>query len=264
MAPGSTKRLDKLSQIVAAIGDDPALAFWKGADQPNYHGPDHPKKGRRILAAYNALMQLDQGRHPLVTIEAGIDKDPPAWVGTQGVDVNPVHGATQTHCRTSAATPAASTRRSSRSASATASRHRGTDGSVRLPNRDQLRFMAYDAIINGARALNFYGMDKPSCWTKRDRRLGWQWSEWNRAVGPVVAELSHGWIATALTATQSPQPTVGRGVETTTRLVGDRMIVIAAHPSAKATTTTIRFPDGSSRRDRFAPWSVHTYRRVIR
>jgi hypothetical protein len=37
-------------------------------------------------------------------------------------------------------------------------------GNIALPTREQQRFMIYDAILNGARALAFYGGQNSKCW----------------------------------------------------------------------------------------------------
>jgi hypothetical protein len=58
-----------------------------------------------------------------------------------------------------------------------------------LPTRLQERYMIYDAIINGARGLAFFGGDVPGCWNARDRALGWNWTFWNRTLAPLIEEI---------------------------------------------------------------------------
>ena len=63
-------------------------------------------------------------------------------------------------------------------------------GNVQLPTREQQRFMVYDAILNGARALAFYGGQNPKCWGQLDAAGGWNWTYWERVLEPLVREIS--------------------------------------------------------------------------
>jgi hypothetical protein len=65
-------------------------------------------------------------------------------------------------------------------------------GGVALPTREQQRFMIYDAIINGARALAFYGGQNPKCWGRLDAAGGWNWTYWERVLEPLVREIGAG------------------------------------------------------------------------
>jgi len=62
-------------------------------------------------------------------------------------------------------------------------------GGVTLPTRDQMRFMIYDAILSGARALAFYGGQNPKCWGPLDAAGGWNWTFWERVLEPLVREI---------------------------------------------------------------------------
>ena len=46
-----------------------------------------------------------------------------------------------------------------------------SSGRFVLPTFAQERYMLYDAILNGARSLAFYGGNNPNCWTASDRRV---------------------------------------------------------------------------------------------
>jgi hypothetical protein len=65
-------------------------------------------------------------------------------------------------------------------------------GGVALPTREQQRFMIYDAIVNGARALAFYGGQNPKCWGQLDAAGGWNWTYWERVLEPLVREIGAG------------------------------------------------------------------------
>lgn len=66
---------------------------------------------------------------------------------------------------------------------------RGT-GAFVLPTFAQERYMVYDAIINGARGLGFYGGNNPHCWTTLDRRYQWNWTFWNQTLQPLIEQIS--------------------------------------------------------------------------
>ena len=52
--------------------------------------------------------------------------------------------------------------------------------------------MIYDAIVNGARGLVFYGGQIAKCHSRSDRARGWNWTFWRRALRPLVRELGVG------------------------------------------------------------------------
>ena len=63
-------------------------------------------------------------------------------------------------------------------------------GAYVLPTYTQTRFMAWDAIINGARGLTFFGTDHQNCMSAADHGpAGFNWTWWNTAGQRVVAEL---------------------------------------------------------------------------
>src|SRR5918994_1427007 len=47
-----------------------------------------------------------------------------------------------------------------------------------------------DAILNGARAIAFYGGQNPKCWGQLDAAGGWNWTYWERVLEPLVREIS--------------------------------------------------------------------------
>ena len=49
--------------------------------------------------------------------------------------------------------------------------------------------MTYQAIINGARGLIFFGGHIPKAMTAGDAMLGWNWRFWQRVLRPVIEEI---------------------------------------------------------------------------
>ena len=154
-------------------------------------------------------------------------------------------------------------------------------GNFALPTFAQERFMAYDAIINGARALAFYGANNPKCWTAADAVQGWNWTFWERVLEPLVREIgAQSPLAPALVRPASTRWL--RSSDPTTQAIlrvggGREVWVIAARSGRRARTSRSaacrvgRRGRRSIRRrsidvsegvltDRFDRWAVHVYR----
>ena len=65
-----------------------------------------------------------------------------------------------------------------------------SSGHFVLPTFAQERYMLYDAILNGARSIAFYGGNNPNCWTASDSQYGWNWSFWNSVLKPLLGEIN--------------------------------------------------------------------------
>jgi hypothetical protein len=155
-------------------------------------------------------------------------------------------------------------------------------GNVALPTFEQERFMAYDAIVNGARALAFYGGHNPKCWSALDAAGGWNWTFWERVLEPLVRDIGAGSpLAPALVNAGSTRqlatsdPTVqaisrrGRDGETwviaTSKLEASGPVTISGLPAAASSASvytesrSVPVANGSLT-DTFDRWSVHVYR----
>jgi hypothetical protein len=156
------------------------------------------------------------------------------------------------------------------------------NGNFLLPTRREERFMVYDAILNGARSLAFYGGHSPLCWSALDRIYGWNWTFWNDVLAGLIREISASSpIAPALV---SPGSTQGLASDDPTvqvisrRGAGRDLWVIAARSGRGTREVTIgglpagvREADvyterrtvsaaGGSFADNFDRWDVHVYR----
>jgi hypothetical protein len=145
--------------------------------------------------------------------------------------------------------------------------------------------MVYDAIINGARGISFFGGNNPHCWTRTDRRYGWNWTFWNRALDPLIEQIGpRSALRPALDAAASNEPlaTNDPGTEAISRTArtrsGQQLWVIAARSTPGAERVTIPgLPasvksaavygerrsvhlSGGNLKDRFRQWQVHIYR----
>jgi hypothetical protein len=155
-------------------------------------------------------------------------------------------------------------------------------GNVALPTREQERFMIYDAILNGARALAFFGGQNPKCWGQLDAAGGWNWTFWERVLEPLVREIgARSPIAPALVNPASTRvlETSDPSVQAISRLgAGGDLWVIAARSGEGSEAVTIGgLPEwasnaevyaegrsltasGGGLTDSFDRWGVHVYR----
>jgi len=76
-----------------------------------------------------------------------------------------------------------------------------------FPTFTQSRFMAYEAIANGARGLMFFGGNIAATLNSVDAPLGWNWTFWTNVLRRVVRELGdRSLLANALVAPASTLP----------------------------------------------------------
>jgi hypothetical protein len=153
---------------------------------------------------------------------------------------------------------------------------------LRFPTFPEQRFMTYQAIINGARGITYFGGGITNAMNERDRKLGWNWTFWERVLRPVVEEIgTKSPLYPALVAGDSKLP-VGadeNSIEFCVREVGSEVFVLACKRGGSTTYATFSgLPDNvtegevlfeSPRRvkakagqfiDWFAPYEVHVYR----
>lgn len=154
---------------------------------------------------------------------------------------------------------------------------------LRFPTFPEERFMTYEAIINGARGLIYFGGNNEKAMTAGDKALGWNWTFWNRVLRPVIEEIgTKSPLYPALIASNSHLPlrvTPNRGIEFCSREVGSDLFLLACKKEGpdveveftglpeKAgvaevlyeTPRTIEAKNGKFK-DWFAPFTVHIYR----
>ena len=154
---------------------------------------------------------------------------------------------------------------------------------LRFPTFPEERFMTYEAIINGARGLIYFGGNIESSLSEADEKLGWNWTFWKRVLRPVIEEIgAKGPLYPALVAADSTQAikvNVPKEIEFCVRENGNDLFILAcknAGATAKAEFTglpasatkgevmfesprTLQAKDGKFS-DWFAPFEVHVYR----
>ena len=90
--------------------------------------------------------------------------------------------------------------------------------------------MAYEAIINGARGLVFFGGGIKVDLNERDSQFGWNWTFWERVLQPLLEEVGNNSpLEPALVAANSKLPikVKGEGIEYCAREVGADLYILA-------------------------------------
>jgi hypothetical protein len=154
---------------------------------------------------------------------------------------------------------------------------------LRFPTFFQQRYMAYAAIINGARGINYQGGALPMTLNERDAKLGWNWTFWKHVMRPVVEELcDKSPLHPALLAPDSKLPIKIDGatnVELCVREVGSDLFILAAQREGEIQKVKFTGLPGSDQKvqvlfeqprtidisagsfeDWFRPNDVHVYR----
>ncbi len=178
---GAEKKRKELEDLVAAAGEHPALLLWESIDEPAWGS----QSAEGLYEGYKFLRALDQ-HHPIWTNHA-----PRNFISTlayynratdmAGCDIYPVPEP-QSHSNLPNRTIHATGDETDKSLAtvngqkpvimvlqgfgwAELSRQAGKKPNAVMPTFAESRFMAYDAIVHGARAINYWGTaytEKPS------------------------------------------------------------------------------------------------------
>jgi hypothetical protein len=301
IAPGGDD--SGLRRVVEALRGHRALRAWKGHDEPR--NPFHPERSvppANLARGHRVVAALDPD-HPVVIIQAprgdvaGLVPYRPAFdIG--GVDIYPlayppgIHSDIPNHeisvvgDVTQWIRAAAGTKTVWVTLQIAWSGVLPPDHVPRFPSNHELRFMAYQAITNGARGLAFFGGHLAQVMSPHDAAAGWNWTFWRESLQSVVEELSSSALGPALVAPRGPavrtQPHAAE-VEIATRQTADFVYVlvvrrggttsqvgIAGLPArARAAQVLFEYAQGEFRtvpvaggalRDWFAPYDARVYR----
>lgn len=142
--------------------------------------------------------------------------------------------------------------------------------------------MIYDAIVNGARNLAFYGGNNANCWNATDAASGWSWTFWNNTLKALIQEINASSpLAPALVNPGTTQ-TLGASDSTTEAIsrqgssASDLWVIAARSGTGSQTVTISGLPAGvtsgsvytenrsvsvsnGSFTDTFDRWGVHVY-----
>jgi hypothetical protein len=264
-----------LDRIVNTLKGHPGLGAWKGADEPA-HG-HVPAAG--CIAVHNHLRSVDPD-HPVVLIEAPRGPSPSpqrhdtpltvaavapysAACDVHGIDIYPVSKPPGLHAggppvNTDISVVGDMTRliaRATRRRAIWTTLQVAWSGSIPphpivFPTLPQERFMAYDAVVAGARGLFFFGGQIPQGMTAADRRRGWNWTFWTRVLRPLLEELTDAAHTAALTAPLSSHRVTANAadLEVSTREAAGSLYVIAVRrsPTARGVIRFSGLPAGAA------------------
>jgi hypothetical protein len=282
-----------LQEVLTTLKDQPGMGLWKGADEPWWNN----ESAGSLQHVWEMAHAIDPV-HPITVIEAprgtATDLGPySAVTDVHGIDIYPVaygvpdpnlHQVGQWAHTIEAVTPDQSIIMALQICFSGSVDPSGSGAFVEA-TRAQERYMIYDAIINGARGLSFFGGTVQTCWNASDRQLGWNWTYWNDVLRDLVREIgpSSELYPALLT------PGTGLGLRTSDSSTGvmsrqvrdpvtgqNHIWVFAAHSGAAATVTIDHLPSdvaggtvyGEGRQisasagafqDSFERWGVHVY-----
>jgi hypothetical protein len=181
----------ELAQVAATVGTDAGLGLWRGDGEPQWHGTDPTIVASRAMDAHLwAMTEAPRGTvaqlaaySPYTDIHA-VDIFPVKY-GRAHPDLHQVGLWTAT---IRAATPSKAIWTILQACSASSQATVGSGGAYVLPTLKQSRFMAFDAIANGARGLEWFGVDHAYCMNPADAAAGFNYTFMHR-ISPLLAQL---------------------------------------------------------------------------
>ncbi len=243
--PGEQAKIAELRRVVTKYRNNPAIVFWLALDEPQWGRV--PPEDLRIF--YQTVHELDPNhpvwlnQAPRGTVEQLRLYNPVQDIG--GMDIYPVGYPPGGH--SAIANKALSVTGDYTKIIGEATNHEKPllmylqicwsgvtkpGKTLRFPTFPDERYMSYQAIIDGARGLVYFGGGVQACWNDNDTAYGWNWTFYNRVLRPVLEELRpDGPLYPALAAPNSKLPVRvegARDVEYTVREAGDFIYILAA------------------------------------
>ena len=265
--PSASEQL--LTSLVEELKDHPALGAWKGLDEPANPNRSARVPAARLERAYRRLKAVDR-THPVVITQApvgalarltpyrpafditGADIYPVSYppgkhAGRRARDISVVGDITKKMVQAAGRKPVWMTLQIAWSGVIPTQQH--PNNIPRFPTLQQERFMAYQAIVHGARGLSFFGGHLTQIARPADAELGWNWTFWNQVLRPLLTELTSDSVAPALIAPNARRgvKTRAAGVEIATREDANFLYVIAVRRSSG--TSQVSFTGLPSKRN---------------
>jgi hypothetical protein len=309
-ASPNTLKEQRIREVVAALEGDwsaSALGMWKGADEPFWGGRPPSmlwfayclgtSRGEASWCANETPADED---HLWVTIQAprgnaedlepytdvtdihGVDHYPVTWAEQADPALHEIGTWTDT---IASVTPSGAVWTTLQICASGSSNPDNLEQYV-VPTPRQERYMIYDAIINGARSLAFYGGNIFRCWNDQDEELGWNWWFWENVLEDLVGEINAASpIAPALVNPGTTQALPAN--DATTQVImrhgtspSDLWVIAARHGAGSEPVTISGLPasvesgtvytegrsiavQNGSFTDTFARWDVHVYRFTV-
>jgi hypothetical protein len=191
-----------LRKVVGAFKDHPGMGVWKGADEPEWGKLPVPPlvRAREIIRGLDTNHPVAVTHAPRGTVETLRPYNASADI--TGADIYPVGYPPGGHSL-------GTNKNISMVGDYTRTMMEVADGkmpvwmilqiawsgvikpgkTLRFPTFAEERFMVYQAIINGARGLIFFGGHLEKALSAEDRPRGWNWGFWNRVLRPLIEEI---------------------------------------------------------------------------
>lgn len=202
-AASDAAKTKELRRVVAKYAGHPGLGFWKGTDEPQWGKVAAPL----CQTFYDIVHEIDR-RHPVWitqaprgTIDALKEYDRTYDVGA--IDIYPVGYPPGLHSHLPNKNLSVVGDYAAWMREITAGKKpffmvlqicwsgvAKPDKTLRFPTFAEERYMAYQAIINSARGLIFFGGDVKAGLNERDSKLGWNWTFYQKILKPVLDELN--------------------------------------------------------------------------
>jgi hypothetical protein len=285
-----------LRKVVASFRGHPGMGVWKGVDEPEWgkHAIPPMIRAREIIRELDPNHPLAATHAPRGTVESLRRYNAAADI--TGADIYPVGYPPGTHSLKT-------NKNISMVGDYTRTMMEVADGkmpvwmilqvawsgvikpekTLRFPTFAEERFMVYQAIINGARGLMFFGGHLEKGWSAPDHAGKWNWTFWNRVLRPVIEEIgTKSPLYPALVAPDSKLPikaSVTSEIEFCIRESGGDLFLLAC--KREGATVNVEFsglPDWAGEgevmfeasrkvaakngkfKDWFGPFEVHVYR----
>ena len=247
-----------LVQIVNGLKTHDGLLAYKGVDEPSWGGI----AAAGLVRARTKLRTLDTD-HPVVITQAplqpvatlvpyrqafdvtGADIYPVAYPPGQhsdlpNKDISVVGDVTKKMVEAAGGKPVWMTLQIAWSGVTASQQH--AELVPRFPTLHEERFMAYQAIVNGARGLIFFGGQLTQVMRPRDAQLGWNWTFWEQVLKPLLVELTSPSVLPALIApvAQNAVTANAADVQLTARRADNYLYVLAVRRNA-TTTSRVTF-----------------------
>jgi hypothetical protein len=201
--PSDKVRFAEVRRVITKYRNDPAIFLWKGVDEPQWGKipADH------LRGFYELVHELDPN-HPVWVTQAprgtAADLEPYSkYFDVGAIDIYPVSYPPGMHSGNG-------NLHLSSVGDYTLEMRKAVDykepvmmtlqicfsgvikpgKTLRFPTFPDERYMSYQAIIDGARALLYFGGALPQCQNERDQALGWNWTFYDRVLRPVLDEFS--------------------------------------------------------------------------
>ncbi|MDW8309309.1 MAG: hypothetical protein RMK20_08040 [Verrucomicrobiales bacterium] len=295
-AAGDTAREAKLRSLVNRFKNHPALGLWKNKDEAFWSGTS----AADLKRAYDVIRQEDPN-HPVVQTHAPrgtVAELQPYNAATDllALDIYPIGYPPGMHS-TNANKEISMVGDFADFLNAVGGGQKSfwmieqiawsgvtqPGKTLRFPTFPEARFMAYQAIIHGARGLMFFGGNIAASLNSRDAPHGWNWTYWEEVLRRVVQQLGvHSPLAPALVAPESTLPIRVHGstnIEFCVREVPPYLYILACSRGGPTTNVTFTglplsagygellfeaprsvMAAGGAFTDWFAPFEVHAYR----